>query len=86
MNLAVDPLADLPITPAIASLPKADLHIHQEEVARLARVVAQRAGLQPYDPRPWIKQMMADTSPGMGRITSVYSPDQAARFPWNSGG
>jgi hypothetical protein len=42
--MPIQPLADTPISTAISSLPKADLHVHQEEVARLDRVVARRQG------------------------------------------
>jgi hypothetical protein len=34
--VTVLPLAEIPVDPLIASLPKADLHIHQEKVARVA--------------------------------------------------
>lgn len=32
--MPIDPLDDIPVDPAIAAMPKADLHLHQEEVAR----------------------------------------------------
>jgi len=38
----LDPLAAIPSDPAIAALPKADLHIHQEWSPRLDRVRTRR--------------------------------------------
>jgi len=78
--MPIDPLHDLPMLPTIASLPKADLHVHQEDAARFERVAAQRFGRPPYNPRPWIQQMMVETLPGMGRIGGVYAPDQTFDF------
>lgn len=78
--MAIDLLSDIQISSTIASLPKVDLHLHQEEIARFASVIAQRLGRQIYDPRPWIKQMMVETPPGMGRINAIYSPDKSYDF------
>lgn len=78
--MPLDHLQNILIDPLIVPLPKADLHIHQEDIARLERVVAQRFHRLPYDPRPWVKQMMAETPAGMGRINSIYSPDTTHNF------
>ncbi len=73
--MPLEPFEDVPVGPEISSLPKADLHVHQEEVARLGRVVAGRAGQPPHDNRPWLRRLMAETPPGMGRIDGVYATD-----------
>jgi hypothetical protein len=76
MTAAVmDPLAEVPIDPAIAALPKADLHLHQEAKARLDRLVAGREGRPPYDWRGWARRVRAETPPGMGRLGGIYGPD-----------
>ena len=61
----VEPLAEIPISPLLASLPKADLHIHAEADARIERVLARRAGRQPYDWRSWAARLLVETPPGM---------------------
>lgn len=73
--MAIQPLADITISPLIASLPKADLHVHQEERARLERVVARRAGRAPYDWRPWAQHLLDEVPPGMNRLADMYTPD-----------
>ncbi len=37
----IDPLADIAIRPAIAALPKADVHLHSEAGPRLEQVIAE---------------------------------------------
>ena len=44
------------IDPLIVSLPKAELHLHQEDRARLDHVVARQAGRPLYDWRGWVVQ------------------------------
>jgi hypothetical protein len=44
----LEPLEVIQITPEIASLPKADLHLHQEVFPRLERILARQQGRQPY--------------------------------------
>ena len=73
--MPIQPLADIMISPLIASLPKADLHVHQEERARLERVVARRAGRAPYDWRPWAQHLLDDVPSGMDRLSDMYTPD-----------
>jgi len=64
----LDPLAEIAIDPVIASLPKADIHLHQEWSPRLGRVLSRRA-LQPsYDWRQWARDLMDGTPPGMPRL------------------
>jgi len=43
----ISPLADLPISPRLAALPRADMHVHQEWSPRLDRVLASRLGFSP---------------------------------------
>ena len=40
----LEPFAALPSNLALATLPKADVHVHAEAGARLGRVLARRAG------------------------------------------
>jgi adenosine deaminase len=62
------PLADLPIDPVVAALPKVDLHIHQEVLPWLDRVLARCEGRAAYDWRGWAGRLMAETPPGMPRL------------------
>ncbi len=64
----LDPLAEIAADPVVASLPKADIHLHQEWSPRLDRVLSRRAGLPPYDWRRWARDLMARTPPGMPRL------------------
>jgi adenosine deaminase len=73
--LTIQPLAEVPIDSLITSLPKADLHLHQEEVARLDRIVARREGRPPHNWRASARQLMAETPPGEGRLGGMYRPD-----------
>ena len=65
---SLDPLAAIPPDPAIAALPKADLHLHQEWSPRLDRVLARREGRPAYDWRGWARRVMAETPPGSARL------------------
>ncbi|MCA1668968.1 MAG: hypothetical protein LC793_16565 [Thermomicrobia bacterium] len=69
----IEPLADLPIDPAIAALPKADLHIHAEAAPRLARVIARREGKPPPDLRETVRALL-DLPPGMPRLIQMAVP------------
>ena len=73
--MPLEPLVDIAITPAVASLPKADLHLHQEERGRLDRVIARRQGRLPYDWRRWARHIMAEVPPGMARLGEMGAPD-----------
>ncbi len=61
-------LTEYPIDPLVAALPKADLHVHQEWMPRLDRVLARREGRAPYDWPGWVRRMMAETPPSMPRL------------------
>ena len=63
-----DPLAEIAADPVIASLPKADIHLHQEWSPRLDRVLSRRAHLPSYDWRHWARELMDATPPGMPRL------------------
>src|SRR5215467_9911117 len=67
-NPPLDPLGEVPIPPTIATLPKADLHLHQQWSPRLDRVLARREGRPAYDWRNWARRMMAETTPGAARL------------------
>ncbi|MGH2561301.1 MAG: hypothetical protein ACRDJH_19705 [Thermomicrobiales bacterium] len=71
------PLAEFPVDPVVAALPKADLHLHQEGKARVDRLVARRQGREAYDWCAWARRVLAETPPGMGRLGAVYVPDDA---------
>ncbi len=71
----LQPLAEVPVSPRIAALPKADLHLHQEERPRLDRVVARRQGRPPYDWRRWMERLLVETEPGLGRLDALFVPD-----------
>jgi adenosine deaminase len=67
----VEPLAEIRVPPLVAALPKADLHIHAEADVRIERVLARRAGREPYDWRSWARRLLVETSPGMGRLVGM---------------
>jgi adenosine deaminase len=73
--MAIQPLDEVPVNSLIASLPKADLHLHQEEVARLERVVARRQGRPPHNWRESARRLIAETPPGESRLAGMYTPD-----------
>lgn len=72
---SIEPLAEIPVTPSIAALPKADLHLHQEGRARLDRVISRRRGLPPCDWRSHARPVMDEIPPGMDRLAGIYRPD-----------
>ena len=57
--------------PTVLALPKADIHVHAESLARLAQVVALRRALETYDHRPAIKQIMQELPPGIARLVAL---------------
>jgi adenosine deaminase len=74
-SLALDPLAEVPISPEVAALPKADLHLHQEVFPRLDRIVSRRQGRPAYDWRAWARHVVDDVPPGQARLDEIYRPD-----------
>src|SRR5512146_2948751 len=67
----IEPLADVMADPVVASLPKADIHLHQEWSPRLDRVLSRRMGRPSYDWRQWAQQLMAQIPPGMPRLNQL---------------
>lgn len=72
----ITPLAGIAPSPAVASLPKADLHLHQELFPRLERLVARREGRPPYDWRASARRVMGAVPPGPERLRAIYRPDE----------
>ena len=70
---ALKPLADIPIQPHIAALPKADIHIHQEWSPRLDKVLARQEGRAPYNWRAWAASLMHTVPPGAARLHHLSS-------------
>src|SRR4029450_7152439 len=66
-------LAEIPIHPHIAALPKADIHIHQEWSPRLDQVLARQEGRAPYNWRAWAARLMHTTPPGAARLRRLSS-------------
>lgn len=69
----IQPLAVIPTDPAIAALPKADLHVHAEAAPRLARVVARHEGRPLPDMRETVRALL-DLPPGMPRLMRMAVP------------
>jgi adenosine deaminase len=65
------PLDQVAIDPWLAALPKADLHVHQEQSPRLDRVLARVHGRPAYDWRGWAERLMAENAPGMARLQYI---------------
>lgn len=76
----LQPLAEISIPPQITSLPKADLHIHQEEVARLERVVAQQQDRAAHDWRASARRLLDEIPFGESRLAAMYEPDATLDF------
>jgi hypothetical protein len=64
----IEPLRAMPISEDLASLPKADLHVHANAEARLERVLARREGRPAYDWRTSAHRLYVETPPGMPRL------------------
>jgi len=73
---ALEPFADVSVSPEVVALPKADLHLHQEVFPRLERIIARRQGREPYAWRVLARQVMDTMPPGPGRLRAIYRPDQ----------
>ena len=70
----IEPLADVEIAPAIAALPKADIHLHSEAGPRMEQVIAQRCGGRMTDWRAHARELMRTLPPGMPRL-ETWGPD-----------
>src|SRR5262245_53916123 len=84
---ALAPLAEMPMHPHIAALPKADIHIHQEWSPRLDKVLAVQEGRAPYNWREWAASLMQTEPPGAARLRHLSShfpaPLEADAQPYN---
>ena len=70
----IAPLAEVETAPAIAALPKADIHVHAESSARLEQVLVERTGRRSTDWRSRARELMRDLPPGMPRL-ETWGPD-----------
>lgn len=78
--MSIQPLIDIPIDPLITALPKADLHVHQEERARLDRILARQRNRAPYDWRAWSQHLLDDVPAGEPRLEAMCAPDASWPF------
>lgn len=58
---------------ALARVPKADLHVHQEATRYLDLVLADREGREPYDWAAWRRELAAAVPPGKERLQRIGS-------------
>ena len=70
-SVTLTPLDQIKIDPWLAALPKADLHIHQEQSPRIDRVLARTYGRPTYDWRGWAARLMAENAPGADRLQHI---------------
>lgn len=73
--MTIQPLDKVPVDSLITSLPKADLHLHQEEGPRLERIIARLQGRPPHNWRESARHLIAETPPGESRLVAMYRPD-----------
>ena len=57
-------------------MPKADLHLHQEVLPRLDRIVARQTGREQYDWRIHLPPVTDRTPPGFGRVGAMSALDR----------
>ncbi|MAS35046.1 MAG: hypothetical protein CL610_13635 [Anaerolineaceae bacterium] len=69
-RLLHDPLGTFPMPPELAALPKADIHVHAEWLARLDRALARRERRPGHDWRAWVTRVMAEP-PGASRLSHL---------------
>jgi adenosine deaminase len=70
-SVTLAPLDQINIDDWIAALPKADLHIHQEQSPRIDRVLARAQGRPTYDWHGWAERLMTENSPGAARLKHI---------------
>ncbi|MGP3969253.1 adenosine deaminase family protein [Streptomyces sp. 6N223] len=58
---------------SLASVPKADLHVHQEATRYLDLILAEREGREPYDWAAWRRRLAAELPPGKERLQRIGS-------------
>ncbi len=73
--MTIRPFDEFSQNSSIVSIPKADIHIHQEETARLERVLARRRGRSPHNWRKSARRLIRDIPPGESRLEGMYRPD-----------
>ena len=76
---SLEPLEVIQITPEVASLPKADLHLHQEVFPRLERILAKQQGRPPYAWRAWAWEVIDTVPAGSRRLDAIYQKRRHAR-------
>lgn len=69
-QILTNPLESNPLPPRIKALPKADIHVHAEWLARLDRVLARREERAPYDWQVWTTRVMQEP-PGAARLNHL---------------
>jgi adenosine deaminase len=70
-SVTLAPFDEIGIDPWLAALPKADLHVHQEQSPRIDRVLARAQGRPTYDWRGWAEQLMVENTPGAARLHHI---------------
>ena len=70
----IEPLAEVEIGPAVAALPKADIHLHSEAGPRMEQVVAEWSGAPVTDWRAHARELIRSLPPGMPRL-EAWGPD-----------
>jgi adenosine deaminase len=55
----------------VDQLPKVDIHVHGETIARLGRVVARKRGFDPYNHKSAIERARAEIPPGIERLVAL---------------
>jgi adenosine deaminase len=70
-NITLAPLDKIGIAAWLAALPKADLHVHQEQSPRIDRVLARAQRRPTYDWRGWAERLMAENAPGAARLQYI---------------
>jgi adenosine deaminase len=63
---------------SLASLPKADLHVHQEATRYLDLILAEREGREPYDWSAWRRRLADELPPGKERLQRIGSVQPVA--------
>src|SRR4051812_2707477 len=70
-SVTLAPLGEIAIDAWIAALPKADLHVHQEQSPRIDRVLARAQGRPTYNWRGWAERLIAENAPGAARLAHI---------------
>jgi adenosine deaminase len=68
---SLHPLSPIPLSPLLRSLPKAELHLHQEALPWLDRAVAAREGRPPHPWRREVARLLREVPPGMPRLNDM---------------